>query len=118
MRADEMIKSSGYRIGPTEVEESIADHSAVQQSVVVGAPDAVRGEIVKAYVLLRAGIEPTTQLAQDIQRHVKEHLGAYQYPRVIEFVDQFPLTTSSKIDLGELRRRARQPAAGDSTPHG
>ena len=90
MRADEVIKSAGYRIGPTEVEDSIDRYPAVLASVVVGAPDPIRGQLVKAFIQLRDGFEPSAELVNDIQQHVKRTLGAYQYPRLVEFVERFP----------------------------
>lgn len=104
-RADDVIKSAGYRIGPGEIEECLLRHGAVAQVVVVGAPDPVRGQVVKACIVLRAGFQPSPELQSSLQTHVRERLAAYQYPRLIEFVDQLPMTTSGKVNRSEVRRR-------------
>ncbi|TMC33694.1 MAG: AMP-dependent synthetase, partial [Chloroflexi bacterium] len=105
-RIDDVIKSAGYRIGPDEIEESLLKHEAVANTAVVGAPDPVRGQVVKAYVQLRPGYIPSAKLEARLRMHVKEHLAAYQYPRLIEFVESLPLTANGKVDRGSLRRRA------------
>jgi acetyl-CoA synthetase len=105
-RIDDVIKSAGYRIGPNEIEESLLRHKAVANTAVVGAPDPVRGQVVKAYVQLRDGFVPSPEQEAQLKAHVKEDLAAYQYPRLIEFVDSLPLTSSGKVDRGALRRRA------------
>jgi acetyl-CoA synthetase len=105
-RIDDLIKSAGYRIGPDEIEESLLKHEAVANTAVVGAPDPVRGQVVMAYVQLRPGFEPSTKLEARLRVHVKQHLAAYQYPRLIEFVESLPLTASGKVDRGSLRRQA------------
>lgn len=105
-RIDDVIKSAGYRIGPDEIEESLLGHESVANTAVVGAPDAVRGQVVKAYVQLRPGFDPSAELEARLRLHVKSHLAAYQYPRLIEFVDTLPLTPTGKVDRGSLRRRA------------
>jgi acetyl-CoA synthetase len=105
-RIDDVIKSAGYRIGPDEIEESLLKHEAVANTAVVGAPDAVRGQVVKAYVQLRPGYIPSAKLEARLRTHVKEHLAAYQYPRLIEFVESLPLTANGKVDRGSLRRQA------------
>lgn len=105
-RADDIIKSSGYRIGPSEVEEVIMQHDAVQEVAVVGAPDPLRGAVVKAYVVLAAGYKPGEQLVSDIQRHVKNLTAPYKYPRAIEFIQRMPKTFSGKIKRDLLRRHA------------
>jgi acetyl-CoA synthetase len=108
-RIDDVIKSAGYRIGPNEIEESLLRHRAVANTAVVGAPDAVRGQIVKAFVQLREGFDPSPEQEAQLKAHVKQNLAAYQYPRLIEFVDSLPLTSSGKVDRGALRRRAAVP---------
>ena len=105
-RIDDVIKSAGYRIGPNEIEESLLRHRAVANTAVVGAPDPVRGQVVKAYVQLREGFDPSPEQEAQLKAHVKENLAAYQYPRLIEFVESLPLTSSGKVDRGALRRRA------------
>jgi acetyl-CoA synthetase len=105
-RIDDVIKSAGYRIGPNEIEESLLRHPAVANTAVVGAPDPLRGQVVKAYVELREGFAASPEQEAQLKAHVKENLAAYQYPRLIEFVDSLPLTSSGKVDRGALRRRA------------
>ncbi len=103
-RADDVIKASGYRIGPFEVESALIEHPAVQESAVIGKPDPVRGEIVKAFVILKPGYEPSEQLVKELQEHCKRVTAPYKYPREIEFVKELPKTISGKIRRGELRR--------------
>lgn len=105
-RIDDVIKSAGYRIGPDEIEECLLRHEAVANTAVVGAPDPVRGQVVMAYVQLRRGFEPSPKLEARLRAHVKQHLAAYQYPRLIEFAESLPLTPSGKVDRGSLRRQA------------
>ena len=105
-RSDDIIKSSGYRIGPLEVEEAIMCHPAVQEVAVVGAPDTLRGTVIKAYIVLKKGVEPTEALVRDIQRHTREETAPYKYPRLVEFVPQLPKTFSGKIRREVLRRHA------------
>jgi len=104
-RNDDLIKSSGYRIGPAEVEDALLRHPAVAEAAVIGSPDARRGTIVKAFVRLCAGVTAGDALVQELQQMVKKDLAAYKYPREIEFVDAFPLTSSGKIRRAELRRQ-------------
>lgn len=103
-RDDDIIKSSGYRIGPFEVESAIIEHPAVQETAVVGAPDRIRGLIVKAFIILNPGHEPSDTLVRDIQNYVKRTTAPYKYPREIEFVDELPKTISGKIKRNELRQ--------------
>ncbi len=109
-RADDVIISAGYRIGPFEVESALLEHPAVVESAVVASPDPVRGEIVKAFVVLRAGHAPGEELARALQDHVKRVTAPYKYPRAIEFVDALPKTVSGKIRRVELRERERRKA--------
>ncbi len=102
-RADDIISSAGYRIGPTEVESALIEHPAVQESAAVGKPDAERGEIVKAFVVLKAGRAATPELARELQDHVKRVTAPYKYPREIEFVAELPKNASGKL----LRRVLR-----------
>jgi len=104
-RNDDIISSAGYRIGPTEVEEVLLKHPAVAMVAVAGSPDEVRGEIVKAFVQVRDGVAGNEDLVADLQSWVKERLGAHEYPRSIEFVNNFPMTPSGKIQRGVLRKR-------------
>lgn len=104
-RNDDLIKSSGYRIGPFEVESVLATHPAVRESAVTGLPDAARGQIVKATVVLAPGYAPSEELVHDLQEHVKSVTAGYKYPRIIEFVDELPKTISGKIRRAEIRAR-------------
>jgi acetyl-CoA synthetase len=106
-RDDDLITSGGYRIGPGEIEECLITHPAVALAAAVGAPDAVRTEIVKAFIQLRPGFQPNDALKAEIQAHVKSRLAAHEYPREIEFVDSFPTTVTGKILRRELKLRAR-----------
>ncbi len=107
-RADDVINSAGYRIGPFEVESALKEHPAVAESAVVASPDEMRGEVVKAYIILAPGYTASPELAQDIQEHVKRVTAPYKYPREIEFVDALPKTISGKIRRVELREMERQ----------
>jgi acetyl-CoA synthetase/medium-chain acyl-CoA synthetase len=107
-RADDVIISAGYRIGPFEVESALLEHPAVLESAVVASPDPVRGEIVKAFVVLRPGRAPGDELARELQEHVKRVTAPYKYPRAVEFVDGLPKTVSGKIRRVELRDRERK----------
>jgi len=105
-RADDVINSAGFRIGPAEVEACLLEHPAVEQGAVVGVPDEARGEAVKAFVVLKPGHAPSPALADELRRHVKIRLGAFQRPREIEWVEELPMTVSGKIKRAELRQRA------------
>ncbi len=107
-RDDDVITSSGYRIGPSEIEDCLAGHPAVQLAAAVGKPDPVRTEIVKAYVMLRPGNAPSDALASDIRDWVKSRLSMHEYPREVDFVDALPLTTSGKVIRHLLRKRAAE----------
>jgi acetyl-CoA synthetase len=104
-RADDVIISAGYRIGPFEVESACLEHPAVAEAAVVAAPDERRGQVVKAFVVLTEGQEPSDALAEEIKAHVRDHLSAYAYPRAIEFVPDLPKTLTGKIRRIELRQR-------------
>ena len=104
-RSDDVILSSGYRIGPFEVESALVSHPAVSEAAAVAAPDAERGAIVRAIVVLRSG-EPGDELARELQEHVKEQTAPYKYPRIVEFADSLPKTASGKIKRAELRAAA------------
>jgi len=107
-RADDVIISAGYRIGPFEVESALKEHPAVAESAVIASPDELRGEIVKAYVILAPGYHPSRELANELQEHVKRVTAPYKYPREIEFVESLPKTISGKIRRVELREMERQ----------
>ncbi len=102
-RDDDVILSSGYRIGPFEVESALIEHDAVAESAVVSSPDEKRGEIVKAFIILTDGHQPTPELVRELQDHVKSVTAPYKYPRQIEFVETLPKTVSGKIRRVELR---------------
>jgi len=106
-REDDVITSSGYRIGPGEVEDCLLEHRSVALAGVVGKPDSERGEIVKAYIVLAPGEKPSAALAAEIAAHVKTRLAAHEYPREVAFLDALPMTTTGKIVRRELRERAR-----------
>ena len=104
-RADDVIKSSGYRIGPFEVESALVEHKAVLECAVTGVPDEERGAIVKASVVLAKGWEPSDELKKELQAHVKTVTAPYKYPRIIEFVTELPKTISGKIRRVEIRAK-------------
>ncbi|MDR4889247.1 acyl--CoA ligase [Fredinandcohnia sp. QZ13] len=103
-RADDIIISSGYTIGPFEVEDALVKHPSVKECAVVASPDEVRGNIVKAFIVLREGVASTEELVKDLQEHVKQMTAPYKYPRKVEFVSDLPKTTSGKIRRIELRQ--------------
>ena len=111
-RADDVIISAGYRIGPFEVESALKEHPAVAESAVIASPDEMRGEIVKAYIILAPGYTASPALATELQEHVKKVTAPYKYPREIEFVDSLPKTISGKIRRVELREMERQKKMG------
>lgn len=104
-RSDDIINSAGYRIGPLEVESALLEHPAVQACAVVGSPDQLRGEVVKAFIVLRSGYAPTDSLTAELQAHSKALATPYKYPRRIEFVDSLPMTATGKISRKILRER-------------
>ncbi|HXZ02239.1 MAG TPA: AMP-binding protein [Stellaceae bacterium] len=104
-RADDVITSAGYRIGPAEIEDCLMKHPAVALAAAVGIPDPVRTEVVKAFLVLKAGQGGTPALAREIQDFVKTRLAAHEYPRQVEFVDALPMTVTGKIMRRELRQR-------------
>ena len=120
-RADDVIIAAGYRIGPFEVESACLEHAAVREAAVVASPDELRGNIVKAFIVLADGHEPSDELADEIKRFVRERLSAYAYPRAIEFVPDLPKTLTGKIRRIELRQleldRARPPTADAQPRH-
>ena len=101
-RVDDLIKSSGYRIGPFEIESVIMELPYVLECGVSAAPDEVRGQVVKASIVLVPGTEGTEELKKEIQSYVKKHTAPYKYPRIIVFKDELPKTTSGKIIRGKL----------------
>ncbi len=111
-RDDDVITSSGYRIGPGEIEDCLLGHPDIQLAAVVGKPDAQRTEIVKAYVVLKPGVPPGDALVKDIQHWVRSRLAAHEYPREVAFLEALPMTTTGKIIRGQLRKQAMDEAAG------
>jgi acyl-coenzyme A synthetase/AMP-(fatty) acid ligase len=102
-RADDVIISAGYRIGPFEVESALVAHEAVAEAAAVAAPDDVRGAVVRAVVVLRDGYTGNDQLVNELQEHVRAETAPYKYPRIVDFVDALPKTASGKIKRAELR---------------
>ncbi|MDF1608028.1 AMP-binding protein [Hoeflea sp. YIM 152468] len=113
-RDDDVITSSGYRIGPGEIEDCLTGHPAVALAAVVGKPDPLRTQIVKAYIVLAPAIEPGAELTESVREWVKTRLSAHEYPREIEFVDSLPLTTTGKV----IRRILRDQAIAESRAGG
>ena len=110
-RSDDLIKSSGFRIGPTEIEECLIAHSAVAEAAAIAKPDADRGSIVKAFVRLSKGYGASEELSHALKAHVRERLAAYKAPREIEFVEEFEMTSSGKVNRKVLRLREQALAA-------
>ena len=104
-RADDVIKSARYRIGPFEIESVMLEHPAVAEAAVVGKPDALRGQIVKAFVVLRPGVTAPPSLVDEIVELVRSRVGRHQYPREVEVVRELPKTETGKIQRFLLRRR-------------
>ncbi|WP_176593223.1 AMP-binding protein [Sphingobium sp. EM0848] len=111
-RADDVITTSGYRVGPFDVESALLEHSAVLESAVIGKPDPERTEIIKAFVVLKAGLKADEALSEELRQHVKGRLSAHAYPREIEFVDALPKTPSGKVQRFLLRSHERAKSSG------
>ncbi len=109
-RSDDMFKAAGYRIGPSEIENCLVKHAAVANAAVVPKPDAERGAVVKAYVVLAAGFEPSPELVDELQRHVRGKLAPYEYPKEIEFIAALPMTTTGKVQRRVLRLQEEERA--------
>ncbi len=110
-RADDMFKAAGYRIGPSEIENCLVRHPAVANVAVVPKPDAERGALVKAFIVLASGYESSSALIAELQLHVRGKLAPYEYPKEIEFIDQLPMTTTGKVQRRVLREMEKQRAA-------
>ncbi|HEX7440397.1 MAG TPA: AMP-binding protein [Caldimonas sp.] len=110
-RSDDVFKAAGYRIGPSEIENCLVKHPAVANAAVVPKPDAQRGAVVKAYVVLAAGFAGTAALEVELQRHVRGMLAPYEYPKEIEFIDALPMTTTGKVQRRVLRLREEERSA-------
>ena len=104
-RTDDVIISSGYRIGPFEVESALVSHAAVAEAAAIAAPDDERGSVVRAIVVLRDGIEPSDALKSELQDHVKAETAPYKYPRIVDFAAELPKTASGKVQRALLRSR-------------
>jgi acetyl-CoA synthetase len=104
-RADDVFKVAGYRVGPSEIENCLVKHPAVANAAVVPSPDATRGNVVKAFIVLAAGYAPSAALEAEIQQHVRNFLAPYEYPKEIEFIDALPMTTTGKVQRKVLRER-------------
>ena len=115
-RSDDVFKAAGYRVGPSEIENCLVGHPAVVNAAVVPKPDPDRGALVKAYVVLAPGYEPSAALVEALQQHVRGRLAPYEYPKEIEFIDQLPMTTTGKVQRRVLRlqEEARARQAGDA----
>jgi acetyl-CoA synthetase len=108
-RSDDVIKCSGYRIGPFEVESALLEHPSVLECAITAAPDPIRGQVVKATVVLAKGWSPSEQLTKELQNHVKKTTAPYKYPRIVEYVDELPKTVSGKIRRVEIRAMDAEP---------
>ena len=104
-RFDDIIKTGGFRVGPYEVEHVLTEHPAVLECGVIGVPDTLRGQAIKAIVLLQKGYEPTKELEQEIKEFCNQKLAEYKWVRLVEFVEELPKTISGKVQKGELRRQ-------------
>ncbi len=114
-RADDVIKTSGERVGPFEVESALIDYEGVVEAGVIGKPDEIRGEIIKAFVVLKPGVEPSDELKTKLQEHVKKFLAGHAYPREIEFTDKLPKTRSGKIMRRILKAKELGQDIGDTS---
>jgi acetyl-CoA synthetase len=106
-RSDDVINSSGYRMGPTEIEAAILSHPQISMAAVIGKPDPIRGEIVKAFVVPVSPVPNKRQITEEIQNLVRKKLGAHEYPREVAFVESLPMTTTGKIQRRILREQER-----------
>ena len=107
-RVDDLINSSGYRIGPFEIESVIMELPYVLECAITAAPDEIRGQVVKASIVLTKGTEASETLKKEIQNYVKEHTAPYKYPRIVEFMEELPKTISGKIRRVALRENSEK----------
>ena len=114
-RSDDVIKTAGERVGPFEVESALIDHPGVVEAGVIGKPDPVRGEIIKAFVVLKPGVSPTEELKGELSEFVKKHLAGHAYPREVEFIDKLPKTRSGKIMRRILKAKELGQPIGDTS---
>ena len=112
-RGDDVITSSGYRIGPGEIEDALLKHDAVQMAAVIGVPDPVRTEVIKAFIISAPGVTPSEALADELKEYVRNRLAKHEMPRMIEFVESLPMTTTGKIMRRELREREKAKLGND-----
>jgi acetyl-CoA synthetase len=117
-RSDDVFKAAGYRIGPSEIENCLVKHPAVANAAVVPKPDAARGAVVKAYVVLAPGHAASPALIEALQQHVRGRLAPYEYPKEIEFIDALPMTTTGKVQRRVLRLQEEARAAAVHPPPG
>ncbi|OHC62535.1 MAG: AMP-binding protein [Rhodocyclales bacterium GWA2_65_20] len=110
-RSDDMFKSAGYRIGPGEIENCLVKHPAVANAAVIGEPDPERGAVVKAFIVLQPGELPSPEMEASLQQHVRQFLAPYEYPKIIEFIDALPMTTTGKVQRRLLRGRGATSAS-------
>ena len=110
-RHDDVIKCSGYRIGPFEVESALITHPAVVECAITAAPDPIRGQVVKATVVLAKGYTPSEELTKELQNHVKHNTAPYKYPRIVEYVAELPKTLGGKIKRAQIRREDAENAS-------
>ena len=106
-----MFKAAGYRIGPSEIENCLVKHPAVANAAVVPKPDAERGAVVKAFIVLAAGHESSSTLIEELQLHVRDKLAPYEYPKEIEFIGELPMTTTGKVQRRVLRELEKKRAS-------
>ncbi len=114
-RADDVIKTQGERVGPFEVESALVSHDAVVEAGVIGKPDLLRGQIIKAFIVLKPGVKASEKLKTEIAEHVKRNLAGHAYPREIEFIDKLPKTKSGKIVRRLLRAKELGLPLGDTS---
>jgi acetyl-CoA synthetase len=114
-RSDDVFKAAGYRIGPSEVENCLVKHPAVANAAVVPKPDAERGAVVKAYVVLAPGHAGSEALVAELQQHVRGRLAPYEYPKEIEFIEALPMTTTGKVQRRVLRLQEEERARAAAT---
>lgn len=114
-RADDVIKTAGERVGPFEVESALVEHPKVVEAGVIGKPDAMRGEIIKAFVVLQKGVTGTEALKEELSEYVKKHLAGHAYPKEIEFIDKLPKTRSGKIMRRVLKAKELGLPIGDTS---
>ena len=113
-RSDDMFKAAGYRIGPSEIENCLVRHPAIANAAIVPSPDEMRGNVIKAFVVLAAGFVPSAALEEELQQHVRKYLAPYEYPKEFEFIDALPMTTTGKVQRRVLRERERQRKEGSA----